>query len=115
MGDYERALYLAIAEANSHDRPREKEQKEILRQLWGNWLECKAKLDRSHRRSIVTYLVDHPTDFKARALALLRSDLRSIYMAGISEVISGTRLYRAGCKLICQLNTGTRGVGLPAN
>lgn len=84
MGDYERALFLAIAEANVHDRPREHEQKEILRQLWGNWLECKQRLDRSHRRSIVTYLVDHPTDFR-RALALLRSDLRSIYMAAFQS------------------------------
>ncbi len=86
MGDYERALYLAIAEANPHDRPREREQKELLRQLWGQWLECKAKLDRSHRRSIVTYLCDHPTDFK-RALALLRSDLRSIYMAAFQSYL----------------------------
>ncbi len=84
MGDYERALYLAIAEANPHDRPREKEQKQILRDHWHNWIECKAQLDRSHRRSIVTYLCDHPTDFK-RALALLRSDLRSIYMAAFQS------------------------------
>lgn len=86
MGDYERALYLAIAEANVHDRPREREQKEILRKLWGDWNECKQRLDRSHRRSIVTYLVDHPTDFR-RALALLRSDLRSIYMAAFQSYL----------------------------
>ena len=29
--NYERALYIALAEQNPHDRPREKEQKEILR------------------------------------------------------------------------------------
>ena len=84
LGDYERALYLAIAEANVHDRPREREQKALLRQLWGNWTECKLRLDRSHRRSIVTYLVDHPTDFR-RALALLRSDLRSLFMAAFQS------------------------------
>jgi tRNA pseudouridine13 synthase len=84
MGDYERALFLAIAEANSHDRPREREQKEILRTQWGNWVECKRLLDRSHRRSIVTYLCDHPTDFK-RAIALIRNDLRSIYVAAFQS------------------------------
>ena len=84
LGDYERALYLAIAEANVHDRPREREQKSLLRELWGQWVECKERLDRSHRRSIVTYLVDHPTDFR-RALALLRSDLRSIMMAAFQS------------------------------
>lgn len=84
MGDYERALFLAIAEQNVHDRPREREQKALLRELWGDWIQCKQRLDRSHRRSIVTYLVDHPTDFR-RALALLRSDLRSLYMAAFQS------------------------------
>jgi tRNA pseudouridine13 synthase len=84
LGDYERALFLAIAEFNSHDRPREREQKELLRTHWGQWLECKRLLDRSHRRSIVTYLCDHPTDFK-RAIALIRIDLRSIYVAAFQS------------------------------
>lgn len=84
LGDYERALYLAMAEANVHDRPREKSQKQILREHWGHWADCKNRLDRSHRRSIVSFLVDHPTDFK-RALALLRPDLRSIYLAAFQS------------------------------
>lgn len=84
--NYERALYLALAEQNPHDRPREKEQKEILRTYWNQWEKCKAILDRSHRRSVVTYLVDHPTDFK-RALALVRQDLRGIYIAAFQSGI----------------------------
>jgi tRNA pseudouridine13 synthase len=84
--NYERALYLALAEENPHDRPREREQKEILRTYWGQWEKCKAMLDRSHRRSIVTYLLDHPVDFK-RALALVRLDLRSIYIAAFQSWI----------------------------
>lgn len=86
LGDYERALYLAIAEANPHDRPREREQKKLLRELWGDWLACKQRLDRSHRRSIVTYLVDHPSDFR-RALALLRSDLRGIALSAFQSYL----------------------------
>jgi tRNA pseudouridine13 synthase len=84
--NYERALYIAMAEQNPHDRPREREQKEILRTYWGQWEKCKAMLDRSHRRSIVTYLLDHPVDFK-RALALVRQDLRSIYIAALQSWI----------------------------
>lgn len=83
-GDYERALYLTLAERNSHDRGRETEQKEILRQNWGQWQVCKDRLDRSHRRSIVTFLCDHPTNFK-RAIALVRSDLRSLYLAAFQS------------------------------
>ncbi len=86
LGDYEKALYLAMAEENPHDRPREKEQKAILRDHWGDWNACKTKLDRSHRRSIVTYLVDHPTDFR-RAIALIRSDLRSLYMSAFQSYL----------------------------
>jgi tRNA pseudouridine13 synthase len=83
-GDYERALWLAIAEPNPHDRPDDREAKETLRRLWGDWTECKAALPRSSTRSIVTYLVDHPTDFR-RALALVRQDLRSLYLAAFQS------------------------------
>jgi tRNA pseudouridine13 synthase len=80
LGNYERALYLALAEPNPHDRPDDREQKEILRQHWNDWESCKAQLQRSHTRSIITYLVDHPTGFK-KALGLIRRDLRSLYVA----------------------------------
>ncbi len=80
LAQYERALFLAIAEPNEHDRPDDRGQKEILRDHWGDWQACKDRLDRSHRRSIVTYLVDHPTGFK-KAVGLIRQDMRGIYVA----------------------------------
>jgi len=79
-GDYERALWLALAEPNSHDRPNDRDEKEIIRRLWGDWVECKATLRKSSRRSIITYLVDHPVRFR-EAFALLRQDLRSLWLA----------------------------------
>jgi tRNA pseudouridine13 synthase len=84
LGDYERAVWLALAEANVHDRPDEREQKRILRECWGDWPKCKALLARSHRRSIVTYLADKPGDFR-RAIALIRQDLRSIWLAAFQS------------------------------
>ncbi len=84
LGNYERALWLALAEPNVHDRPADREQKQILRDFWGRWLDCKNRLDRSHRRSIVTFLADKPEDFK-RALALVRQDLRSIWLAAFQS------------------------------
>ncbi|AMV35587.1 tRNA pseudouridine synthase D [Pirellula sp. SH-Sr6A] len=83
-GDYERTLFLAMAEENPHDRGREREQKELMRTHWGEWIHLKQVLDRSHRRSVVTYLCDHPTDFK-RAVALIRQDMRSIYLAAFQS------------------------------
>ena len=84
LGDYERALWLALAEANPHDRPGDKVEKELIRDLWGKWIECKAALPKSSRRSIVTYLCDHPTRFR-EALALMRQDMRSLWLAAFQS------------------------------
>ncbi len=91
LGDYERALWLALADPHRDDRSREKEQKRMLRELWGQWLECKAALDRSHRRSIVTYLADKqevgkPIDFKG-AFARISVDLRGLYLSAFQSAL----------------------------
>ena len=83
-GDYERALWLAIAESNTHDRPGDREEKDVIRTYWGKWDECKAMLRKSSRRSIITYLVDHPSRFR-EAFALLRQDLRSLWLAAFQS------------------------------
>lgn len=84
LGDYERALWLALAESNPHDRPGDKAEKQTIRDYWGRWIECKAALPKSSRRSIVTYLCDHPTRFRD-ALALFRQDLRSLWLAAFQS------------------------------
>jgi tRNA pseudouridine13 synthase len=83
-GDHERALYLALAEPNPSDRPEAREEKAILREHWGRWAEAKARLGRSHARSLVTYLADHPTDFRG-AFARVRRDLRSLYFSAFQS------------------------------
>jgi tRNA pseudouridine13 synthase len=84
VGDHERALRLAIAEPNPSDRPDARNEKAILREAWGNWAEAKARLPRSHARSLVTYLVDHPTDFRG-AFARVRRELRSLYFSAFQS------------------------------
>ncbi|MCA9092462.1 MAG: tRNA pseudouridine(13) synthase TruD [Planctomycetaceae bacterium] len=86
QGNYERALWLAIADANSHDLSDEKKQKKFLRDNWKNWKACKDNLGKSHRRSIITYLVDHPDDFRG-ALALIKVDLRGIYLSAFQSAV----------------------------
>jgi tRNA pseudouridine13 synthase len=85
-GDHERALWLAIAEATESDRPDTRAEKEILREFWKNWPEAKAKLGRSHARSLVTYLVDHPLDFRG-AFARVRRELRSLYFSAYQSYL----------------------------
>ncbi len=84
IGDHERALELALAEANPFDRSGMKAQKAIMRAHWGRWAEAKARLERSSARSIVTYLVDHPTDFRG-AFARLRREFRTLYFSAFQS------------------------------
>lgn len=92
-GDFERALRLALAEPNPSDRPGTKSEKAILRTWWGHWVEAKARLERSHARSLVTYLVDHPADFRG-AFARLRKDLRSLYFSAYQSYLWNLMLGR---------------------
>ena len=85
-GDHARALWLAIAQANPLDRPHARHEKELLRAHWGDWLAAKAALPRGHTRSLVTYLVDHPEDFRG-AFARLRYDDRSIAFSAFQSHI----------------------------
>ncbi len=84
LGQHERALRLALAEPNPYDRAAVKSEKALLRSHWGNWTEAKALLPRSSARSIVTYLVDHPTDFRG-AFARLRRELRTLYFSAFQS------------------------------
>jgi tRNA pseudouridine13 synthase len=92
-GDSERALRLAIAEPNPSDRPDARAEKAIVREFWNRWPEAKANLGRSHARSIITYLVDHPTDFRG-AFARVRRDLRSLYFSAYQSHVWNRMLAR---------------------
>ena len=85
-GNHERALWLAIAEPNESDRPDARAEKEVLRELWNRWPEAKERLPRSHARSLVTYLVDHPTDYRG-AFARVRRELRSLYFSAYQSYL----------------------------
>lgn len=98
LGDYERALWLALADPHDGDAADERRQKEILRELWGQWVECKQALGRSHRRSIVTYLADkiqagRHADFRG-AFARISVDLRGLYLSAWQSALWNRLLTR---------------------
>ena len=85
LGNWERALWLALADPHVNDPAAERQQKQILRENWGRWPECQQLLERSHRRSIVTYLSDkvkvgRDADYRG-ALARISVDLRGLYLS----------------------------------
>lgn len=83
-GNAEEALKLAIAGFNPNDRSAQRAVKKSLNQHWGRWADAKQALPRSHERSLVTYLVDHPTDFVG-AFQRLNRDLRSLYFSAFQS------------------------------
>ena len=99
-GDYERALWLALADPNEHDRPNDRDEKKLLRDRWGDWLGLKTDMPRGSRRSIVTYLVDHPTDYR-RALALMRLDLRGLWLSAFQSAV-WNRLLAESLRDLCR-------------
>ncbi len=80
LGRYEAALKLALTSPYEHDRSAAREEKLLLREAWGDWPRLKAELPRGHARSLVDYLVHHPTDFRG-ALARLKPELRGLYLS----------------------------------
>ena len=79
-GRFEDALKLALTAPYEFDKPAEKKEKALVRQFWGDWPRLKDELPRGHARSLTTYLVDHPTDFKG-AVTRLRPELRGLYLS----------------------------------
>jgi tRNA pseudouridine13 synthase len=86
FGRFERALWLALAAPYAFDRADAKTEKATLRNHWGDWPLCKAKLPRGHARSLVDYLVTHPTDYKG-AVARLRPELQGLYLSAYQSYL----------------------------
>src|SRR5579864_1154737 len=86
LGSYEAALKLALAEPYEHDRAASKRAKATLREHWGDWQKCKQTLPRGQARSLVDYLVSHPTDFRG-AFARVQQDLAGLYLSAYQSYL----------------------------
>ncbi len=64
LGDYERTLWLAIAEANEHDPGDVRDEKRVLRDGWGDWQKCRRQAVRPLTRAIFERLCQRPDDFR---------------------------------------------------
>ncbi len=79
-GDAESALKAAVAAPAPEDPSGHRKIKAMVRDLWGRWPEAKAALPRSSERSLVTFLCDHPSDFR-RAFELIEENRRLLYLS----------------------------------
>ena len=92
-GDFEKALQLALVAPYEFDRAAQKKEKAILRECWGDWSNCKTRLEKGHARSIVDFLDHHPTDFRG-AVARLRPELQGLYLSAYQSHIWNRMLAR---------------------
>ncbi|MFO0849057.1 MAG: tRNA pseudouridine(13) synthase TruD [Gemmataceae bacterium] len=92
-GRFEEALKLALTASYEFDRADQKREKQLLLSGWGNWAACKASLGRGHARSLVDYLVSHPTDF-AGAVARLKPELKGLYLSAYQSFLWNRMLDR---------------------
>jgi tRNA pseudouridine13 synthase len=84
LGNYQRAVWLALADPNVHDRALDRDEKALLRAEWGNWQTCLSRLRPSVRCDVVRQLARQPADFK-RALTVFPHSLRSLWLAAFQS------------------------------
>jgi len=80
VGEWERAIWLAVADPNPHDRPRHRAERRLLAQHWGQWDWLGKRLRSSPAREVAAYLAHHPGDFRG-AHKVLPAELRRLCAA----------------------------------
>jgi len=97
LGDYERALWLILADPNPHDRPSARSHRRLISKHWGDWARVASGVGRSPWLGVIRHLVDRPADFRG-ALARVRPDLRSLYLGAFQSHLWNCML----AELLCQ-------------
>jgi tRNA pseudouridine13 synthase len=86
LGDYERTLWLAIAETNEHDRGDVRDEKRAFRDQWGNWPACRRATVRPVSRAIFERLCRQPTDFRGAFVRIPQPD-RRMYLGAFQSAL----------------------------
>jgi tRNA pseudouridine13 synthase len=84
LGNYERAVWLALADPNVHDRVIDRAEKALLQSHWGDWRTCVERLRPSVRGDVALHLARQPADFK-RAIAAFPHPIRSLWLAAFQS------------------------------
>jgi len=85
-GDYERTLWLALADTNSQDRSRDREEKRFLREHWGDWMACAARLQSGDRAGVARFLASRPNDYRG-AITRISPQQRSLLLGAFQSYL----------------------------
>lgn len=83
-GDYERALWLAVADFNADDSAAGRAEKLFWQTHWGDWERCRTRSANAPLRDVAVHLLARPTDFRG-ALARLPVEVRGLYLAAFQS------------------------------
>ncbi len=86
VGDYERALWLALAESNAHDRPDVREEKNALCSNWGDWSTCRQKAVRPMVHSAMERLCRQSRDFRGAFIRIPQHE-RRLYLEAFQSFL----------------------------
>jgi tRNA pseudouridine13 synthase len=86
LGDYERALWLALAEANSHDRPDVRDERRGLCAHWGDWPACLKIAVRPVVRAAMERLCRQPQDFRGAFIRIPQHE-RRLYLEAFQSFL----------------------------
>ena len=87
QGDAESALKMHLTAPMAGDPPQVRRFKEQAAAHWGEWARLlELAPQRTNFRSVLTYLKDHPADFK-RALDLVTPQLLALYLAAYQSLL----------------------------
>jgi tRNA pseudouridine13 synthase len=86
LGDYDRALWLALAESNTHDRPDVRDEKAWLREHWGEWPACRQKAVRPVTRAALERLCSQPQDFRGAFIRIPQHE-RRLYLEAFQSFL----------------------------
>lgn len=100
---WEEALRAYLAEPLCGDPPAVLRFKSVAREHWGDWKFLKEQAPRGNIRSVLTFLCDHPADYK-RAVNLITPRILSLWLSAYQSFLWN----RAASLLIGRLSEGVQ-------
>lgn len=93
VGDWQRAVWLAVADPNPHDRPRQQAERRLWAEHWGQWEWLRKRVRGSPGHELAAYLAVHEGDFRGASEAL-PPELRRLYAAAYQSYLWNRLLAR---------------------
>lgn len=92
-GDFEEALRLHLAAPHRKQSLKDKTNRRLAAEHWGDWETLHAKMKRSPERALVDYLRDNPNDF-AGCFERITPSLRTMFVAAYQSYLFNETLRR---------------------